>query len=35
MAGFWSALVTMSMPIVFRFVVEFYLPTPKPEDVAM
>ena len=34
MAGLWSAIVTMSMLILFGFFVEFYLATPKPEYVA-
>jgi hypothetical protein len=34
MAGLWSAIVTMSLLILFGFFVEFYLATPKPEYVA-
>lgn len=34
LAGVWSAAVTMSMLILFGFVVEFYLAMPKPEYVA-
>jgi hypothetical protein len=33
MAGCWSAIVTMSILVLFGFVVEFYLATPRPEHV--
>lgn len=34
LAGVWSAVVTMSILVLFGFVLEFYVATPKPEYVA-
>lgn len=33
MAGLWCAVITMSMAVLFGFLVEFYLAVPKPEYV--
>lgn len=34
LASFWSATVTMLVVVLFGFLLEFYLATPKPEYVA-